>query len=80
MKLPIKFTLKAKFILWVLTEQNPGKMMVALIDCLTHYEGTEVTDDQVCELYPDGFYTDDSVRNYVDNYCKTKLCKWSEIY
>ena len=80
MKLPIKFNLKAKLLLFVLTDSNPGRMMLALIDSLTKYEGKEVTEGEICDIYPEGFYSEESVLEYVEKYCKTRLCKWSEIY
>jgi len=80
MNLPIKFTLKGKLAMWVLTDGNPGRMMTALIDCLTNHEGQEITAEIICELYPVGFYSENSLMDYVDNYIKTRQVKWSQIY
>jgi len=80
MDLPIKITERAKWLLFILTEQNPGKMNVALIDCLTEYSEGKVDYDEVVDLYPMGFYTDESVIDYVENYIKPRLCRWSQIY
>lgn len=86
MELPIEFTAKAKMLALILTGGNPGKMMTVLIDCLTYWDlekGQEkvlVDDSKICDLYPTGFYTEDSVINLVDNYFKTRKVAWSEIY
>lgn len=80
LKLPIKLTTTAKLLLLVLTDGNPGKMVTSLIDCLVKFENQTVTKDMVCDLYPNGFYNENSFIEYVDNYLKLKKSKWSEIY
>lgn len=80
MQLPIKFTVKGKFAALTLSEGNPGKMMTILIDCLTKYEGQEVDGGMICDIYPIGFYSENSFMDYVDNYIKTRQVKWSQIY
>lgn len=80
LKLPIKLETSAKLAMVILTGGNPGKMNAALIDILTKYEGKTVTSDEICELYPMGFYTEESVHDYINNYLKTKKVKWSHIY
>jgi len=78
--LPIKFTGKAKLLSLVYTEGNPGKMMALLIDCLQKYDGEVIDIDKLVEIYPEGFYTQESFIDYVDNYIKTRKVAWSEIY
>jgi len=80
MDLPIKITERAKWLLFILTEQNPGKMNVALIDCLTEYSEGKVDYDEVVVVYKMGFYTDESVIDYGEIYIKPRLCRWSQIY
>lgn len=80
MNLPINFTSQAKLLALILSNGNPGKMMIILIDCLINFEGKEVSGDDICNLYPMGFYNEISTTNYIDNYLKPHKCKWSEIY
>ena len=80
LKLSINFTNKGKLAAMVLSEGNPGRMVTILIDCLIKYEGKTITDDEICSLYPMGFYDDDSFEIYVEQYLKPKKTKWSNIY
>lgn len=82
--LPIKFTDAALLYIAILSDGNPGKAMVILIDSLQRYgndkDVVEVTTSDLCELYPWGFYTYDSFVDYIDNYLKNRKVKYSEIY
>jgi hypothetical protein len=80
MELPISFTAKAKMLALILTEGNPGRIMTVLIDCLTRFEGQEVDDYKLIQVYPEGFYSENSFIDLVDNYFKLRKVKWSEIY
>ena len=80
LELPIKFSPKAELLSLIVTDGNPGKMMTVLIEALSNYENKTVDADEIAELYPWGFYTEDSVMELIDNYFKTRKAKWSEIY
>ncbi len=82
LELKIKFTGKAKLLLLIYTEGNPGKIVTSLIDCLTKFGNKEFTIDcdELVQVYPDGFYTEDSFIELVDDYFKTRKVIWSEIY
>lgn len=80
LELPIQITMSAKVLLVVLTDGNPGRMVASLIDCLVKYENRTVNKDMIIELYENGFYSDASFHEYVENYLKIKKSKWSEIY
>jgi len=79
-KLPIKFSVKGKFAAMVLSSGNPGRIVTILIDCLTEYEGQTVTDEMICNIYPWGFYNNNSFFEYVEKYLKPRRVKWSQIY
>lgn len=79
LKLPIKFTDYALLAVNAFAK-NPGEAVIVLIDALEKYEGEEVTTAKLCQLYPAGFYTRDSVESYIDDVLKPKLTKWSKIY
>lgn len=79
LKLPIKFTDFA-LIAHLAFSDRPAKSVIVLIDALTRYEGKTVTAEMLCELYPDGFYTEMAMIDYIDNYLKARKVKWSEIY
>lgn len=79
LKLPIKFTDYA-LIAHLAFSDRPGKSVMLLIDSLTKYEGQTVTSRMLCDLYPMGFYSDDTATDYIDNHLKKRTVKWSEIY
>lgn len=79
LKLPIKFTD------WGLMAINalvrvPGAAVALLIDALTMFENKEVTVSDLCELYPFGFYDEESFEKYIDDFLKPRKVKWAEIY
>lgn len=82
MKLPIGFTPHALLAINALADRV-GSAVVILIDALTKYEGTVVTTSELADLYPSGFYDEETLTDYIDNYLKprnpTKV-KWAEIY
>jgi len=86
MELPIIFTSKAKMLALILTDGNPGKMVTLLIDCLTHLdletdqEKRLIDENKIIDIYPSGFYSQNSFIEYVDNYIKLRKVAWSEIY
>lgn len=80
LNLPIKFSVKGEVIAMILSDGIPGRMMALLIDCLTRFEGQEVTEEELVDIYPWGFYSDESFADYIDNYIKPRKCKWSDIY
>lgn len=79
LKLPIAFTPIAALGINALVN-NPGKAICLLVDALNKYEGETVTMEKLSELYPSGFYTEDSFEKYVDEYLKPRKVKWAEIY
>src|SRR4030042_1767272 len=82
MKLPITFTIGAKLSILSFAKVI-GHMIIILIDCLTKYyvDKPVVIDCQkLIELYPFGFYREEVVIDYVDNYLKPRKVKWAEIY
>jgi hypothetical protein len=79
MELPIKFTSLAKWATLLFIDR-PGAAVLFLIDCLNKYEGQEVTVRMLCELYPYGFYDEESMIKIIDEEIKTHKMKWSQIY
>jgi hypothetical protein len=79
-QLPITFTASAKLASIAVTEGNPGRMVVLLIEALTKHEGETIDCNHIAELYPFGFYDETTFIDLVDNYIKPRLIKWSEIY
>jgi len=84
LSLPIKFTTTGLLGAYAFTENNPGKAMILLIDCLTIYEGKTITAEMLADIYPFGFYSEDTTNSYVDDYFKNlevrPYVKWAEIY
>lgn len=81
LEFPIKMNDRTKLFILSLSNGNPGKIVTILIDCLTKFEGREATVENICEeLYPMGFYSDQSFTDYVNNYLKPHRCKWSQVY
>jgi len=82
--LPITFTPEGLVAAYAMTENNPGRAVIMLIDCLTKHEGGTVTASMLADLYPYGFYSEETVIDYVDNYLKNpetrSQIKWAEIY
>jgi len=79
-KLPIGFTPTGYVSMPIFTDVIGG-IVVILIDCLTKYEGRKNIDARMIgNLYPGGFYKEETLDNYIDNYLKPKKVKWSEIY
>lgn len=79
LKLPITFTPIAALGINALVN-NPGRAVCLLVDALNKHEGETVTMEKLSELYPFGFYTEDSFEKYVDEYLKPRKVKWAEIY
>jgi len=82
--LPIKFTLPALLAATCLAT-NPGRIIALAVDCCTRFDpgdGTihEVTVENLTDLYPFGFYSEEAFGKYVDEYLKPKKIKWSKIY
>lgn len=78
--LPIKFT-KAALLSISIFVDIPGEAIVFLIDALNKFENKTVTVQMIAtELYPYGFYDQESFEWYVENKIKTKEIKWAEIY
>jgi hypothetical protein len=77
--LPIEFTLPAA-IAAISLASNPGKIVTLLIDCLTAYEGETITINKLTEMYPFGFYNEETFIDYIDNYLKPRKVAWSEVY
>ena len=80
LQLPISFSTTGLIAMEGLAEGNPGRAVTLLIDCLTAYEGKEVSAYDISKLYPWGFYNEAVFEDYVDNYLKPRKVKWSEIY
>lgn len=78
--LPIKFTEDGYLAAVSLCGDNPGRGVTLLVDALTRFEGQTMTCSKVIELYPSGFYCEDTFCDYVDNYLKPRKVKWAEIY
>lgn len=79
LELPIKFTQTA-LIATLALARNPGKLVVLLIECLTMYEGKTIDVEKLSHLYPAGFYKEEALADIIDNYMKTRKCKWSWVY
>jgi len=80
LELPISFDFKGKLLALIYTDGNPGKIVTLLIDCLTKFEGQTIDQDKIVDVYPYGFYTEDSFMDLIDNYFKKRKVKWSELY
>ena len=82
--LPIVFTPEGLIAAYALTENNPGRAMILLIDCLTQHEGKTVNASMLADMYPFGFYSGSTVEDYINNYLKNedikKNIKWGWIY
>lgn len=82
--LPIKFTPEGLIGAYALSENIPGRAIVLLMDCLTKYEGMTVTASMLADLYPFGFYSEETMTKYVDGYIKDKdmrqRVRWACIY
>lgn len=60
---------------------NPGRGVLFLIDILGNYHTKDkITLDNIINLYPKGYYNFETCQNIVDNYVKTGLLKFSELY
>lgn len=77
--LPISFNLYASIAVHAFVDR-PGSAVLLLIDCLNRFEGKEVTVSDLCNLYPDGFYDEDTLVDIIDNELNTRKMPWSEIY
>jgi len=78
--LPIKFTPEGLIAAYAITENNPGRAIALLIDCLTQWEGQTVKAAMLADIYPFGFYNEETFTDYVDNYLKPSKIKWAELY
>lgn len=79
LKLPIKFTTPAKMAILAFVDR-PGSLVALLVDCLNNYEGKTVDVAMLTNLYPWGWYDEETFIRYVDEYLKPKKVKWAEIY
>lgn len=79
MKLPIEFT-STGIMCFFLFPKSVGAAVAMLIDCLTVYEGKKVDANLIGTLYPSGFYKEEALEDYIDNYLKPKKVKWSHVY
>ena len=77
--LPIKFTPLA-LLSFTAFATNIGGAITILIDCLGKFEGQEVTVEKLCDLYPYGWYTEESFAKYVDEYLKPQKFEWAKVY
>jgi len=62
---------------------NPGKVVLMLVDILDASErlGRKIEfADVAMEVYPNGFYTDETVIGLIDKVLKPKRCSYSTIY
>lgn len=80
MELPIKFTAAALVATVGLSEENPGRAVTILIDCLRKFPEGEVDTEKLSLLYPTGFYDDQTFADYIDNYLKPRKIEWAKIY
>jgi len=84
LKLPITFTPEGLIAAYAMTENNPGRAVTLLIDCLTEHEGGTINASMLADMYPYGFYNEETFTDYVDNYLKNpdtrNQIKWAEIY
>jgi len=84
LNLPITFTPEGLMAAYAMTEGNPGRAVTILIDCLTEHEGKTVNASMLADMYPYGFYSEETFTDYVDNYLKNpevrNQIKWAEIY
>jgi len=80
-KLPISFTTNGYLTISALAH-NPGAAVIVVIDAVTKFEGRKepIGPADLCELYPNGFYDDETMCDYVDNYLKPRKVKWAEVY
>lgn len=79
MKLPITFSPIALLAVNAFVDR-PGSAVVLLMDALTKFEGQTVTASSLCDLYPSGFYDEESLTTLIDDVVKPRKCKWAEIY
>jgi len=84
LNLPIKFTPGGLIGAFAMTEGNPGRGVTLLIDCLTKHEGKTINASMLADMYPFGFYNEETFTDYVDNYLRNievrNQIKWAEIY
>ena len=84
LKLPIAFTPEGLLASYAMCENTPGRAVAILIDCLTSFESKTVTAGMLADLYPHGFYNEETFTKYVDNILKNpevkNQIKWSNIY
>ncbi len=61
---------------------SPGAAIIYLIDLLEFYEtkGRKATIGDISNIYPMGFYDENSLLFIIDNITKPKLSIWSQIY
>ena len=79
LKLPISFTNGARIAILSLIDRVEAAV-VLLVDCLNAYEGRRVTVRMLADLYPTGFYDEETFIRYIDGYMKPRKTRWSEIY
>ena len=63
--------------------RTPAEAVIAVIDCFNHVAKTgEVLTAKAIytEIYPDGFYTEDTVTLIIDNVLKPNKCSTADIY
>ena len=77
--LPIKFTNIALLSVGCFCEVAGGAV-VLLIDCLNKFPNETITVGKLCEVYPDGFYTESELERYVETDIKTRKINFSDLY
>ena len=84
LNLPIEFTPEGLIAAYAFTENVVGRAMLLLIDCLTLFEGKKVNANMLADVYPFGFYNEETSEDYINNYLKNKdirdNIKWAGIY
>lgn len=79
LELPIQFDIFALTAVVIFADGNPGRAMMVLIDALNKYEGQTVSIEDLCQLYPDGIYDEESFGKKLAK-IRAREEKWSEIY
>lgn len=79
LKLPISFTEYAYMYIDLFVDR-PGSAVLLLMDALEKYENQTVDIKKLAELYPDGFYDEETLIKIIDEEIKTGKRKWAEIY
>jgi hypothetical protein len=75
-ELPIRLTPEAYMCMGVLSQGNPGKLMVMLIECMNFYDEQRrkeyIRAEDIVRLYPASFYDEQTFIDIVDNHMKLR--------